>query len=476
MTETDDDLKTVAILALQSPVISASHEQWMRVAEILSKRLQHPASVVHIANEEDSFDALQPTIQSYCEQGFRRFVVLPIGLEPFDVHALHWAIIWMRSEFNSVTIYVAKSWTTQDWADAMYPAFLDAAKTSIASVEQAGNGRMDTAVLLISRGDDSGPDVGLEIASLAYYCRQSDENADLRYAFLQRRNPSLANVLRRMDSDRVQNIVLLPWRMNSPEIADLFLELSSLHGTELSPELLGVAWTWNRLSQEQPRTFCLLEHPGWIHVVVGIYLEALATRSIERYFPTSQNKLNAMDRAMQKNLISLDSDMDSILPSEYQGRTDAVKSQSMGSAQIHSDKFGEVAWDEIWTSFCDLALAGGPPHRGRLLEAITAEQANQDLAAYDVVVREIRRGIEMVTGLQTIEAEVRGWVGIVCDDEVMAVWLMRAILVENVMVRREGSILFLPAGPKFRVKKEIKNVITSVAKTVHYWRAHLRLV
>ncbi len=476
MTETDDELKTVAILALQSPIISAPYEQWQQVAEMLSKRMQQPASVVQMANEDDSFDALQPTIQSYCEQGFRRYVVLPIGLEPFDLHALHSAITWMRSEYSRVNIFVARSWTTKDWADALCPAILDAAKTSIASLEQTGSGRRDATVLLLSHGNDSGPDVGLEVASLAHYCRQSDENADLRYAFLRSRNPSLVNVLRRMESDGVQNVVFLPWRMNSTQIADLFWELGSFHGIDLSPELFGSAWTWNRFSLEQPKSFCLLEHPGWIHVVVGMYLDALATRSIERYFPTSQKKPNAMDRAMQKSLIVLDMELDSILPSEYQGRTDEVKSRSMGSAQIHSDKFGEVAWDEIWTSFCDLALAGGPPHRGQLLEAITAEQANKDLSAYQVVVREIRRGIEMVTGLQTIEAEVRGWVGVECDDEAMAVWLMRAIIVENVMVRREGSVLFLPAGPEFRVKKEIKNVITSVAKTVHYWRAHLRLV
>jgi sirohydrochlorin cobaltochelatase len=50
---------------------------------------------------------------------------------------------------------------------------------------------------------------------------------------------------------------------------------------------------------------------------------------------------------------------------------------------------------------------------------------------------------------------------------------MRAIVVENVCVRRERSVLFLPAGPAFRLEKEIKNVITVVAKTYHYWTEHL---
>jgi hypothetical protein len=54
----------------------------------------------------------------------------------------------------------------------------------------------------------------------------------------------------------------------------------------------------------------------------------------------------------------------------------------------------------------------------------------------------------------------------------MACWILRAIIVENVMFRSEGKVLYLPAGPGFTIKREIKNVITSVAKTVHYWKEH----
>ena len=61
-----------------------------------------------------------------------------------------------------------------------------------------------------------------------------------------------------------------------------------------------------------------------------------------------------------------------------------------------------------------------------------------------------------------------------CDDENMALWLLRAIVVENVCVRREGTRLFLPVGPAFQLEKEIKNVITVLAKTYHYWNEHAR--
>ena len=44
---------------------------------------------------------------------------------------------------------------------------------------------------------------------------------------------------------------------------------------------------------------------------------------------------------------------------------------------------------------------------------------------------------------------------------------------ENVSARCEGSALDLPAGPRYRVEKEIKNVVTVIAKTCHYWTGHM---
>jgi hypothetical protein len=171
----------------------------------------------------------------------------------------------------------------------------------------------------------------------------------------------------------------------------------------------------------------------------------------------------------------LDREQQSMLPSEYAGELDAVSPRSMGSARLVYDANGLVPWDRIWTSFCDLAMAGGPPHRGRLLEAITAEEVARDRAAYAAVTAELCRGIQLATGLQAQVSDVDGWIAVRCQDERMAAWMMRAILVENILARREGDRLLLPAGPRFRVEKEIKNVITAVAKTHHYWQAHLRL-
>jgi sirohydrochlorin cobaltochelatase len=146
----------------------------------------------------------------------------------------------------------------------------------------------------------------------------------------------------------------------------------------------------------------------------------------------------------------------------------------MGSTKILTDDSGKVPWDKIWTSFCDLAMAGGPPHRGKLLEPVRLEAIEKFPEQYHLVVDEIRRGITLASSLVTCDSPYPGWVCVQCDSQQMAAWLMRAILVENISVRREDDKLYLPAGPDFRIDKEIKNVITAVAKINHYWHAHLR--
>ena len=95
------------------------------------------------------------------------------------------------------------------------------------------------------------------------------------------------------------------------------------------------------------------------------------------------------------------------------------------------------------------------------------------MESYGRVVSEIERGWRLVTELPTVRSEKLGWIGLQCHNEEMALWILRAIVVENVCVRREGTILYLPAGPAFRIDKEIKSVITVVAKTHHYWTEHI---
>lgn len=161
-----------------------------------------------------------------------------------------------------------------------------------------------------------------------------------------------------------------------------------------------------------------------------------------------------------------------LLPEEYQDSYEDVQPVSMGSAGLKYGRDGRVAWNEIWGSFCDLAMAGGPPHRGTLLEPATKADIYLHPERYKQVEDELCRGVEMVTGLAAEPSRISGWIHVDCPSTQMAGWLARAINMENVSAHVDGMALHLPAGPGFRLEKEIKNVVTSIAKTCHYWVGH----
>jgi HEAT repeat protein len=123
--------------------------------------------------------------------------------------------------------------------------------------------------------------------------------------------------------------------------------------------------------------------------------------------------------------------------------------------------------------FSELALAGGPPHRGTLLEPVSPKEALSDLDRYGDVLQELASGITTETGLFVVMSRTPGWIGVQCDSEEMAIWVLRGMIAENVIVRREGSVLYLPASPKYTLESEIKDVVTACAKVFHYWNEHI---
>ncbi len=172
-------------------------------------------------------------------------------------------------------------------------------------------------------------------------------------------------------------------------------------------------------------------------------------------------------------LDKLDARLRILLPEQYQDAYESVQPLSMGTANLKFAPDGTVAWDEIWQSFCDLAMAGGPPHKGALLApgAPSAIAANQE--QHDAVADEICRGIWLAADLPAQPDTRPGWARVQCHSATMADWLARAIVMENVAARSSGVMLYLPAAPHFRLAKEIKNVVTVIAKTAHYWTGHM---
>jgi sirohydrochlorin cobaltochelatase len=178
-------------------------------------------------------------------------------------------------------------------------------------------------------------------------------------------------------------------------------------------------------------------------------------------------------RNVAAELAALDAKINDLLPPRYQHCYTSVSPNSMGSAGLSYGRDGRVAWDEIWTTFCDLALAGGPPHRGKLLEPVSEAEVATAPGRYRDVVAEIDRAIKMTTYLQLVDGYAPGWVGVRCESQEEAAWLQFAVTAENVSARRRQAILQLPAGPDFRAEKEIKNVVVALLKANHYWDGHL---
>ncbi len=59
----------------------------------------------------------------------------------------------------------------------------------------------------------------------------------------------------------------------------------------------------------------------------------------------------------------------------------------------------------------------------------------------------IAQRIQRDTGLRSSPHHYAGWLGLECGDVQTAVWMMRALVVSNVLSRREGVVLFVPVNP-----------------------------
>lgn len=91
-------------------------------------------------------------------------------------------------------------------------------------------------------------------------------------------------------------------------------------------------------------------------------------------------------RNVTAELAALDARINALLPPRYQHFYTSVSPCSLGSAGLRYGRDGRIAWDEIWTTFCDLALAG----------------------------------------------YLLGWVGVRCESRDGAAWLQSAVNAENV--------------------------------------------
>ena len=152
--------------------------------------------------------------------------------------------------------------------------------------------------------------------------------------------------------------------------------------------------------------------------------------------------------------------------------TSAALTMPMSSAPFVYREDGRPDWSAMWEGFCELALYGGPPHRSEETALDSGSGGGASAPEIDAIA-EIRRGIWETTGLFSEPADESGGLAVTCHSKRMAAWLCAAIILENVDARSVDERLFVPATPTFRLKDEVKSIITVVAKTNHYWQAHV---
>lgn len=423
----------------------------------LADRLGLPAAACRLAFRETA--ALE-AIHDFTTAARRRIVVLPLTLQPEEHQheAIYGNLDWIRVRTPQLELRYAPGLSAQ-------PALIDAlADRAAASLAGRDNHLPypETAILLIGRGGHN-PENNAEIARIARLLYEGRTYGWVETAYYRQSQPQIGAGLQRCLQLGARQIVVIPYGLYLGRSAHYIAAQVSAFQAEHpgAPVILAAE---------------LADHPA---VIEALAQQVMATASGQPGAPRQQG--HSHDHTHGRQLLAAPD----FLPPRYRNGG-AVSAAPMGAAPLVYDGEGRVAWDQVWgkdpsassgqapnSPFCELALAGGPPHRGELLEPVPPDLVKADWAGYSRVVAELTRGIQMTTGLRTRLSQAFGWIGVECHSETMAIWLLRAILVENISVRREKELLYLPAGPNFRLEYEIKNVITALAKTHHYWQEHL---
>ena len=146
--------------------------------------------------------------------------------------------------------------------------------------------------------------------------------------------------------------------------------------------------------------------------------------------------------------------------------------EAMSSAPFVWREDGRPDWARMWTTFCELALYGGPPHRGPEQRAAGAERRG-GRGSDAAMLAEMRRGIWETTGLYA-ESGAAGLARRHVRHRPR--WPPGCARPSSSRMSTRGSTrigLLVPAGPDYQLKDEVKSIITVVAKTHHYWQAHV---
>jgi sirohydrochlorin cobaltochelatase len=425
------------------------------LAHRLAAKLDHDVAACVL--DGAAGDSLVAVVQPSVERGASRLVVLPLALGPTAAP---------DARVDRAAAAVLARWPRLRLHRGAPPATDDVARMlgDRAREARAPGYAPEDAVVVLVGGGAANPAANAELARLARLVFEAHRFGDVGCAFLDLTAPGVGESVDRWARLGAKQVVLVPCALFAgPGQRRLVAEAAAAGAAS------GVD-----VAVARP----LYPHPALVWALVRRHLEALPEAALEGdaapyVNPALLRVLRGAHAHDLGPLAAVEARIAALLPPRYRDPGVTVSPAPMSAAGLELDPDGAVAWDRTWQGFCELALAGGPPHRGTLLEPAVREDVLADPVRYKAVVQEIGRGIRMVTGLDAIEGPP-GWIGVVCASEAMAIWLMRAIVVENVLARREGTVLFLPAGPDFTLGGEIRNIVTAVAKTHHYWLEHAR--
>ena len=345
---------------------------------------------------------LVESISYAVRQGVVKIAVLPLFMTPAAYHgnAVAEAITLASRRWPFLQFHLTPPLGWQTWVEIIGATALEAYKKL-----SAGHAKDETAVILVGRGS-SNPDENSDLAKLAHLFLEANGFGWVNIAFVQGVVPDISEGLRRSKSLGAKQIVIVPFELFIGETLARISWIATndgAHSHAFSADFLDCCWL----------TAPLGLRPELLDVLVEANNVALTDRSL---LPVSwEEVLEQMTAELashnkpgfnqpppdEDDFIQLSQKIDAILPARYKGRADEISSAPMAAAELVYDEVGEVAWDQVFgvddpdNPFCELALAGGPSHRGTLLEAATADECQAELGKYSAVVSEIERYIVM---------------------------------------------------------------------------------
>lgn len=111
----------------------------------------------------------------------------------------------------------------------------------------------------------------------------------------------------------------------------------------------------------------------------------------------------------------------------------------------------------------DLAAAPISPQAALQVEPVPAAEALAHPQRQAAVLAALQRGLDLLTGLPVLESPEPGWIGLRVPDPA---FMLRAVVAQGVLARRHGGALWLPAGPAFGLRREVRSILAAVATAV----------